>query len=438
MMRTIRLAAAGSALAATGFLTLLAASANAAPTPAQRCAAAKLLAAGAEARSALSCVQRSLATGAHDACVANAAARRDASFAAAESRGGCATTGDSAAVGSEVEALLDATLTALRPGGPAASGCTSAQLKAASVAIAKLAQAYARDERYPDPVRLGATVSATLGKLVGAFARAASRGDCLSTTNGVEAGTIVRTAAERLRGTILPFCGDGVRAGAEVCDGAEHGSCLAGCDLDCTCSPPACGNAVVEPGEECDTGACPGTEPGEYGCFSQFTSNPCQCCAQEGPCYVRGFGSIDPVETPCCAGTCNIPGPDAGPDVMVFCEMPPAECPCWTSASLDATFSAGYFDQNGRGGADCDDPQVTGIAAVDTCFLVQPVGGGRDLTRAGAAVLGNSSCTVFADLDPSDSGFCNGPPTLIGITAAEAAACVAELQASQIYQSSCP
>ncbi|MBI5506096.1 MAG: trypsin-like serine protease, partial [Deltaproteobacteria bacterium] len=38
-------------------------------------------------------------------------------------------------------------------------------------------------------------------------------------------------------------CGNGVAEGAEACDGADLGSCVAGpCNLDCTCPAPVCGN----------------------------------------------------------------------------------------------------------------------------------------------------------------------------------------------------
>lgn len=412
--------------------------AGAAPTDAQRCLSARMAAAGVEARSGLACARRALATGDDAACLAAAAARRDAAFARAESRGGCDATGGSAVVGVEVRGLRDGMLAALRPGGPAASGCTAAQLAAVARGVAKLSRSYVRNDRVPGSANPAGTLVEVATELQRDFARAARRGDCLSSTSALQAAEVVRAAMARLRAVLLPTCGDGVRAGSEVCDGGEHDACPATCASDCTCAPPSCGNAVVESGEQCDGASCPDTEPGQFGCSAPGSSSPCQCCALGGPCYVRGFGSVEPVSTPCCSGVCQIPGPEAGPNVVVFCTVPPASCPCWTSASLDATFPAGYFDGSGRGGATCDVPQTVGIAATDTCLLPRPSGGTLEFTRAGAAVLGGASCALFTDLDPTDSGICSQPPFVTGITTAEAAACVAELQASQIYSTGCP
>lgn len=398
-----------AALAAALALLLSLPAVAAPPTPAQRCLAAKLLAAGGEARARLGCEQRGLATGADASCVARAVERREKAFARADARGGCASTGDSAAVGAAIDDLVVALLSQLRPGGPAFSRCTRAQLGAAARAIQKLAQAYARDSRRPDPARLANDLAKAEAGLASAWGRAAAKGDCLSATTAAEAWATLIGGIDGVRGILVPTCGDGVQGPGEACDGS-------------TC--PDLGSSS------------------EYGCSPPGSSNACDCCANEAPCYVRGFGLVEPLEIPCCEGSCPIPGPEAGPNVEVFCTPPPAACPCWSSASLDAAFPPGFFDQEGRGGLFCSLQieliDIEGFGANDSCTLFGPAGQDALLPRGGAAVVPPSTCLLFPDLDPDDDGICSGPPLVEPTTAEESDACIAELRASQIYQTNCP
>jgi hypothetical protein len=115
-------------------------------------------------------------------------------------------------------------------------------------------------------------------------------------------------------------------------------------------------------------------------------------------------------------------------------------CPCWTSASLDAEFPAGYFDDAGRGGVACGPTfgfPVQRIAA-DTCTLPGPLGNDLELPRGGAAVL-ESSCALFDDADPGNTGVCGHPPAVQGVTIPQRQACLETLYASTMYRSSsCP
>lgn len=442
------------------------------PSAAQRCSAAKITAVGQEAGALLLCDARGGVAGADPACAASASAKRVAAFQAAEARGGCLTSGDSAALGNEVGALHGAVLAALRPGGPSASRCAAAQLASAGRTLRKLAQAYVRNARQPDPAKLSAQLASVLAQFLRAFDRAGAKGDCVAFPPASQISMLLTIDAARLRGKLEPSCGDDVQAGTEQCDGTDHVTCSGNCAADCTCAVPVCGNGIAEPGEVCDgadDAACDGspcaadctcaspvcgnnfTEPGEEcdgsgctsgdpgGCTMPGAINGCSCCASASPCYSRSGGTPTSPGFPCCTGVCEIPGPEAGPDVVVYCTQPTAVCPCWTTASLDARFATDYFDQNGRGGATCDPAGTVGIAANDTCFVERPIGSGEgfNLTRAGFAALLPGACVVYDDLDSENDGVCDGPPTITPTTNEQNAACVATLRASAVYQASC-
>src|SRR6185312_6938586 len=95
------------------------------PTPAQRCLATKLDAAGREASGRLLCESHGLAGGPDAQCLARATQRRIDAFQDADARGGCLTTGDATSIGVVTSGLVDQLLAELAPGRPAASRCTT-------------------------------------------------------------------------------------------------------------------------------------------------------------------------------------------------------------------------------------------------------------------------------------------------------------------------
>jgi hypothetical protein len=51
----------------------------------------------------------------------------------------------------------------------------------------------------------------------------------------------------------IKVCGNNAKEGAEQCDGIDATACPGQCRADCTCPPlPACGNDILETGEECE------------------------------------------------------------------------------------------------------------------------------------------------------------------------------------------
>ncbi len=87
---------------------LLLATVEGASTPADKCAAAKLVAAGKKTGSKLACYGKAAKKGVtvDDACLGKAEQKFTAAFAKAEAKGSCRTTGDAAAIEADVDAML--------------------------------------------------------------------------------------------------------------------------------------------------------------------------------------------------------------------------------------------------------------------------------------------------------------------------------------------
>lgn len=126
-----------------------------------------------------------------------------------------------------------------------------------------------------------------------------------------------------------------------------------------------------------------------------------------------------------------------------------APCPCWTRASLDSAFPEGFFDAYDRGGASCSYENVLiSLTATDMCTFDSgpPDDLAVHLPRGGAGLVAYALCIMFPDLDPHNTGTCdvssypsypNRGPSPVNTNPAQAAACVAEMQASKAYQRAC-
>src|SRR5262245_36493075 len=105
------------ALTAVTYLLLATSGITHAGTPAQVCAGAKQKAAGTAAGASRSCHAKAAQKGvpADPVCLAKADSKLGKAFAQAEARGGCATTGDLAAVDALLGLRVGAIVAALRP-----------------------------------------------------------------------------------------------------------------------------------------------------------------------------------------------------------------------------------------------------------------------------------------------------------------------------------
>src|SRR5262245_56975280 len=130
--------------------------------PAVVCTYAKLNATATKANRLLICQAKAAAKGVNvdQTCLTNARNKFTVDFARAESKGGCATTGDAAMIEDQVDSFMADTVTALRPNLPL-SNCTALKLKAVGAKARALLRAQANEQKKPDA-----------GKLLGAVANA--------------------------------------------------------------------------------------------------------------------------------------------------------------------------------------------------------------------------------------------------------------------------
>lgn len=107
----------GKVVAIAALIAVTAAVSHAAPTPAQRCAAAKLKAASKKAAAKLVCHKKAFLKGipVDSLCLAKAEDKYLTAFAKAEAKGGCATVGDAAAVEALVDTFVGDAVAALKP-----------------------------------------------------------------------------------------------------------------------------------------------------------------------------------------------------------------------------------------------------------------------------------------------------------------------------------
>jgi hypothetical protein len=266
-------------------------------SPGVACQATKLLAAGRKAQAILRCHAAAAAVAAPtDAdCVNRAKAKLGAVFTTLEATKPCITTGDAAAVETDVDHLVFFVRLALSPP-PSPSQCSAARLRATARLAIQLFAVDARDRRHPAP-GLNDRETVVRARFVNAFSAAAAKGDCLP-TDDIGALTFVQDQMGVVIGRVFPFCPDYIRASTEECDGNEAPTCPLQCNRDCTC--PHCGDGLVnQTSEQCDgaaSTACPGV------CRADCTCPPPMC----GDGRVNQPGEqCDVPDDGACAGLCQ-------------------------------------------------------------------------------------------------------------------------------------
>ena len=128
-------------LGVLGLLGHLSPRLEAATTPAQRCAAAKMTAAGKKAVAKLKCERKALAKNRAVApgCLAKAERRFGAAFAKAEVNGGCATTGDADKIEAMVDGFMNDMVGSLSPtpGATTTTATTTTSIHVPTSAVAR-------------------------------------------------------------------------------------------------------------------------------------------------------------------------------------------------------------------------------------------------------------------------------------------------------------
>ena len=177
-------------LTALGCLFLVAAGlpARAAGTPGARCATAKLRAVGRAAAGELDCQAQAASGGVpvRASCVRRRLTAFATAFTRAESRGGCAATGDATAVGAEVEEFVALVASALPDGGNRAGRrCAAAKLRATAARVRGELACHAQVMERGATVRPACLARRETG-FATAFARAQAKRGC-ATTGDAEA-----------------------------------------------------------------------------------------------------------------------------------------------------------------------------------------------------------------------------------------------------------
>jgi hypothetical protein len=172
------------ALATSVVLSVLASSASAAPSDAERCAASKMKAAGNAVYAEAKCQQKAITdeTAVDPACTSAAGTKLSIAYGKAEDKGGCLVTGDAAGAQSRVDACVSDLVAAITGD----VGCAAVKMKAAGKKTSSKAKCWQKGFLAggdADPLCLSSAES----KFTSAVAKADSLGMCTDTAPVLEA-----------------------------------------------------------------------------------------------------------------------------------------------------------------------------------------------------------------------------------------------------------
>jgi len=165
--------------------------------PAARCAARKLAATAVSALANLQCQSQGAAKGkaVRPSCLAAPRRRLSSTFGKAERAGGCAATGEGAAVAAGLENRAGEAALSLRPA-TGRSRCASAALRAIGIGAKALYRARAKFAEQPDQAKLAGVRAQVRARLQRTLAAAGRKGDCGSPLDATTAAGL----AERVAG----------------------------------------------------------------------------------------------------------------------------------------------------------------------------------------------------------------------------------------------
>ena len=311
-------------------LLLLAPVTTQAASPAQRCAATKQKAAGKKAAGKLKCWMRAVKRGEsiNMDCIFKAELKFSRSYDKAESRGGCVTTNDKGMIETKVDGFVDDVVSDLT-GSPAgallttqpARDCAARKLKATGRKASSKLKCWAKGTLKGTPADSGCLARAE-GRYSKAWDKAELKGGCATSND--------KTTIE---GKVDVFVG-GVVA---MLPSTPTTTTTPTTSTTTTTLNPLCGNAMLDPGEECDGSnlggaACGGSAGGAFPDCTPGCTLDCSPC----PGGVCQAACADIVPGQPIANTYKVVGV-AGPKICITSAAANALQPCNTDADCGGT-----------------------------------------------------------------------------------------------------
>src|SRR5689334_15607972 len=166
-------------------LTLIALGADPVRAQADRCAAAKLKAAGKKASSRSKCYAKGVSKGAPavGTCLSNASGKLDAAFGKAEQKFTCHTNMDASTIEGDVDAFVDQVRSTVNGSAQGPSGCDAKKIQAAGKKASGKASCYSKQAAKGAPQVDADCITKAESKFSTAIGKAESGGDACTNMN---------------------------------------------------------------------------------------------------------------------------------------------------------------------------------------------------------------------------------------------------------------